>query len=194
MDFLFGEIRNLVKKINRVSNGQAKIVEMGDFMDIIHIEISPNDGLYKGASFLFKIRVDPYQKTESPTVFCMTPIYHPNIDTSDLEDLLPVDDNDFSTNACLNMFDNWQPGYGLDGMINGLLFLFYHPEIDDPLSPYISPGMSYEEFSENVHRSLLGEEVDGFFFERNLCDKQYEILRKQVDDLSELKIENQDPA
>ena len=113
-----------------------------------------------------------------PVVRCLTPIYHPNIDPTDaLED---------STNICLDMFDddNWNDVYGLDGTLQGILFLFYHPNIDDPLSPYFEPSLSEDEFKDNVMRSLRGENVEGVQYTCNIHSGAEDIAKND-----EMKVE-----
>ncbi|XP_041358643.1 uncharacterized protein LOC121375315 [Gigantopelta aegis] len=157
------EVHRLLKTIGRVSNGQAK-VESWDPDDVhkITLEISPNDGLYKGGRFLFEVIMEEDFPVTPPAVRCLTPIYHPNID--------PTDNAEGSTNVCLDMFDGetWDEVYGLDGALQGILFLFYHPNIEDPLSPYFDPSLSEDEFADNVKRSLRGEDVEGVEYTCNM--------------------------
>ncbi|XP_050416350.1 ubiquitin-conjugating enzyme E2 T [Patella vulgata] len=160
---LIKEVKKLVKNIESLSNGQAHILEMEDTMDVIKIEIKPSDGLYKGGTFIFKIRLHPNFPTDAPNVVCLTPIYHPNIDTT-----YDADNELDDSNICINMLDDWEPAYGLDGCINAILFLFYYPEIEDSLSPYIDAELSPEEFAENVRKSLQGVSIEDILFPRNL--------------------------
>ncbi len=96
---------------------------------------------------------------------CNTAIYHPNID--------PTGDEN---NVCLNLFDEWTSTYGLRDVIQGLLFLFYNPNLEDPLSSYFGDTMSTEEFEDNVRASLRGEDVDDYSFPRNYYGKDPEML------------------
>ena len=90
---------------------------------------------------------------------CLTPIYHPNIDTT-------CDDH----NVCLNLFDEWDDRYSLEDIIQGLLFLLYNPNVDDPLSSYFTLEMSDEELQQQIRQSLNGGNMDGvavYFPENN---------------------------
>ena len=55
-------------------------------------------------------------------------------------------------------------------MFQGLLFLMYHPNLDDPLSPLFEGQMDNESFLYNVRRSLRGQDVMGFKFEKMIDD------------------------
>ena len=55
---------------------------------------------------------------------CLTHILHPNILELDGE-------------VCLSIFDeDWVAGMSIGDYILGLLYLFHHPNFDDPLSDY----------------------------------------------------------
>lgn len=56
----------------------------------------------------------------------------------------------------MSLFDEWDSNFGLEDCVQGLLFLFYEPNLDDPLSPYI-PWDINEPFEETVQRSIRGE-------------------------------------
>lgn len=86
----------------------------------------------------------------------MTQIYHPNIDTLE-------DDGDL----CLSLFEEWESHFGLEDVVQGLLFLLYNPNLEDALCPIFSPDMTQEEFAANVKRSLNGEEIEGYAFPKN---------------------------
>ena len=85
---------------------------------------------------------------------CLTNIYHPNIDPTDQY-----------ANVCLNILDDWPPSYGLQDLIQGILFLLHNPNLDDPLSPYFDDFYDEEEFAKNVRMSLRGEKVEGVTFD-----------------------------
>lgn len=68
---------------------------------------------------------------------------------------------------CLSLLDEWQEKYGLEDAIQGLLFLLYNPNLEDPLSPMFDPEMSPAEFEENIQKSLEGGEVESETFEAN---------------------------
>ena len=90
-------------------------------------------------------------------MFCITDIYHPNIDTSDM----------FSTsdpNVCLNLLDSrkWSRKFGLEAAVLGLVFLLHNPNLSDPLFSDIERDK--ETFEKNVKKYMRGEDVDGRSF------------------------------
>lgn len=121
--------------------------------------------------FLFQIdiSVNDYPRN-APNVNCMTPIYHPNIDTVS-EELWPREDDDSgNTNICLNIFDvEWNEGMNLEDCVQGLLFLLYNPNFEDPLTPLFDSTTcsDMEQFAENVSLSLIGGNVEGIEYETN---------------------------
>lgn len=58
----------------------------------------------------------------------------------------------------------WESHMGLEDVIQGILFLFYHPNLEDPLCCIFSPDMTEEEYGANVKLSLEGGEVEGYTF------------------------------
>ena len=102
-----------------------------------------------------------------PEVTCTTEIYHPNIDPT----------SDGSNNVCLSLFDEWDPNFGIRDVIQGLLFLFYNPNVDDPLSSYFGDALSEGEFEANVRASLRGEDVEGYEFPWNYHGNDPDMLK-----------------
>ena len=166
---LMKQYRDLVRNIDSFSNGQASIAESPseeeDILTIIYVNISPNDGPYKGGTFKFKFDLsDDYPDISPPKINCLTKVYHPNIDQVD----------DYSEgDICLNLLDElWTPELTLEDYIQGLLFLFYNPNIEDPLNPAFLGSESEEEFEDNVQRSMKGEEIDGILYDKVLFDEE----------------------
>ena len=166
---LMKQYRDLVRNIDSFSNGQASIAESPseeeDTLTIIYVNISPNDGPYKGGTFKFKFDLsDDYPDISPPKINCLTKVYHPNIDQVD----------DYSEgDICLNLLDElWTPELTLEDYIQGLLFLFYNPNIEDPLNPAFLGSESEEEFEDNVQRSMKGEEIDGILYDKVLFDEE----------------------
>lgn len=162
------QYRDLVRNIDSFSNGQASIAESPpeeeDTLTIIYVNISPNDGPYKGGTFKFKFDLsDDYPDISPPKINCLTKVYHPNIDQID----------DYSEgDICLNLLDElWTPELTLEDYIQGLLFLFYNPNIEDPLNPAFHGGESEDEFEDNVRRSMKGEEIDEIVYDIVLFDE-----------------------
>ena len=152
------DFQQLMKSIASFSNNQAEVCHYEDNLDLFEVEIVPNDGFYCGGKFNFRLTLKDYPKT-APSVTCVTQIYHPNIDNE-------------SGDICLNLFDEWTKTSTLEDCVQGLLFLLYNPNLDDPLSPLFDPECDndFDNFAENVRRSLEGGEVEGCTFERNLVN------------------------
>ena len=111
--------------------------------------------------YLLQIEVPcDYENNEPPTVFCETDIYHPNIDTTDIEY------ETSGSNVCLNLLDRgtWNHKLGLEGAVMGLVFLLHNPNLEDPLTPDFDSVADLGDFEENVKRYMRGEEVDGRCF------------------------------
>lgn len=149
------DFHKLMKNIASFSNNQANVAHYEETLDEFKVEITPNDGLYSGGKFEFEVKVQDYPQ-KAPAVTCNTQIYHPNIDENG--------------EICLNLFSEWAETNTLEDCIQGLLFLLYNPNLDDPLSPWFDPEFDtdLEVFAENVRISLEGGVVEGNQFERNL--------------------------
>ncbi|XP_074643494.1 uncharacterized protein LOC141900477 [Tubulanus polymorphus] len=161
---LLKETMQLMKNIGSFSNDQAIVVRENDCLNRFKLRIKPNDGLYEGGTFEFEvILADDYPLT-SPTANCLTPIYHPNMNP----DQSYMGSN---SNICLSLIDEWFEGElrpTLEDLVQGILFLFYQPNLEDTLSTIIEDGADYKKFAENVRKSLRGGDVDGVWFTRNL--------------------------
>ena len=74
---------------------------------------------------------------------CVTKIYHPNIDTEG--------------HVCLNILrEDWSAAMDLNACINGLNFLFYAPNPEDPLNKEAAQLMIQDErsFERQVKRVM----------------------------------------
>uniref|UniRef100_A0A1I8G630 UBIQUITIN_CONJUGAT_2 domain-containing protein n=1 Tax=Macrostomum lignano TaxID=282301 RepID=A0A1I8G630_9PLAT len=152
------EFNRLIKSIDKKFSGQASIRDYdADNLNCFIVELAPNNGPYKHGKFLFQIHASEQYPDSAPDVVCLTDIYHPNIDA----------DLTLEHNICLNLFDEWNRTFGIEDCLQGLLFLLYHPNISDPVSSYFESGLDQATFIRNVGRSLRGEEVDGFTFQKN---------------------------
>ncbi|XP_078366702.1 nedd8-conjugating enzyme UbcE2M-like [Oculina patagonica] len=152
------DFHKLMKNIASFSNSQANVADYEETLDEFKLEISPNDGLYRGGKFEFEVKIQDYPKI-APNVTCTTQIYHPNIDDAG--------------EICLNLFSEWAETNTLEDCVQGLLFLLYNPNLEDPLSPWFDPedDTDLEDFAQNVRLSLEGGVVEGNEFERNLVDE-----------------------
>jgi len=118
-----------------------------------YAKVTPSEGLYKGATFKFKVDVDSEYPYKAPRAECQTLIYHPNID--------------FEGHVCLNILrDDWKPILTLSSVLFGLLTLFLEPNPDDPLNAEASKLMidKPQDFEKNVKNSLRGGYVLGRTF------------------------------
>ena len=156
----------LVKTIESFSDGQATLSENetdSDSLNIINVTITPSEGLYKNGKFNFEIDIsDGYPEINPPKIRCLNKVYHPNIDQID----------DYSEgDICLNLLDElWTPDLTLEDYVQGLLFMFYEPNIEDPLNPAFGGDEDEEKLRYNVRQSMRGIEIDGLEYENVLPD------------------------
>ena len=152
------DFHKLMKSIASFSDNQAEVCHYEENLQAFQVEIIPNDGVYCGGRFKFQVNLEDYPYA-APSVTCETRIYHPNIDHG-------------SGEVCLNLFEEWNATNSLEDCVQGLLFLLYNPNLEDPLSVlFDSESENYDEFTKNVWLSLQGGEVEGFGFERNLVNE-----------------------
>ena len=90
---------------------------------------------------------------KAPNITCLMQIYHPNIDDNGI--------------VCLNLFSReWTETHTLEDCVQGLLFLLYNPNLDDPNNPFFDREYdnNFDDFTENVRLW-----IEGAFnmFERN---------------------------
>lgn len=138
--------------------------------------------------FQFELYVDSYPES-TPKIICKTPIYHPNIDT--------IDDSFDDTNVCVSLLDDWCEDNSIDDCVQALLFLFYNPNLEDPLCPIICPETTEDEFGQNVKISLEGGDVEGVPFERNYgypCIESENVQKEECVDVQEVQSVKQEEA
>jgi len=122
-------------------------VEFKDPNDIMNFQLSitPSDGLYQGATFLFTINIPNSYPYDAPKAHCDTLVYHPNID--------------WEGHVCLNILrQDWMPVLSLGSVIFGIMTLFLEPNPDDPLNKEAAALMldNKKQFENNVRSSLKG--------------------------------------
>nr|XP_054762029.1 nedd8-conjugating enzyme UbcE2M-like [Lytechinus pictus] len=147
----------LMKNIKSFSNGQAVVTKWDDKnLGNFEVTISPNDGCYKEGEFVFEIFMESCD--DLPRLFCKTAIYHPNIDT--------IQDPDGE--ICINLFDvdMWNTNCSMQDLVQGLLFLMYNPNLEDPLCGAVNCS-SMEEFEEDVQTAIAGGRVGDYLFPVN---------------------------
>nr|ABV22329.1 ubiquitin-conjugating enzyme E2, catalytic (UBCc) domain [Noctiluca scintillans] len=153
-----GEIR-MQKELDEMELPDQVRIDFPDMNSLMHfhITISPDEGLWKGASYTFEFKVAPLYPHEAPKVKCETKIYHPNID--------------LQGNVCLNILrEDWKPVLSISSVVYGLLYLFLEPNPGDPLNHEAAEVLrnSRVEFGRLVGRSLRGGSVAGHVFPRLL--------------------------
>ncbi|KAG8529426.1 NEDD8-conjugating protein ubc12 [Bacidia gigantensis] len=119
------------------------------------LTIEPDEGMYKGGSFLFNFAINQNFPHDPPKVKCKQKIYHPNID--------------LEGNVCLNILrEDWKPVLNLNAVIVGLQFLYLEPNASDPLNKEAAEDLrsNREGFKRNVRTSMSGGAVRGTQFER----------------------------
>jgi ubiquitin-conjugating enzyme E2 M len=100
--------------------GAVTFADPADLTSML-LTVKPDQGLWAGGTFAFTIKVPDMYPHEPPKVLCVTPIYHPNIDTAG--------------HVCLNILrDDWKPVLDINAVIYGLIFLLYEPNPNDPLN------------------------------------------------------------
>jgi len=147
--------------LDQLTDGQVLLDELGWNETLpchtLYIRIRPNAGPYVGGQYRFQICLGPTFPQCAPEVACLDVIFHPNIDPTETEN-----------NVCLSTLDEWTPSCSLDDVIQGLLFLFHNPNLDDPLSPYVTVGMDEDEFVECVRKTMEGMLLDGCRYGRTV--------------------------
>ena len=97
-----------------------------------------------------------------PQVDVLTPILHPNMDHGL---------RGTGGNVCLSLLTpaQWRPHFGLDEVVQALLYLLHSPNLDDPYSPLFwdCGSVDYPLFEAEVREFLLGRKVRGVQFPRN---------------------------
>ena len=166
MSVVAKQYMSLFKSIQSFSDGQASISDNqkdDDSLTHINVTISPNDGLYKKGKFEFELDIsDGYPDVNPPKIRCLTKVYHPNIDQID----------EYSEgDICLNLIDElWTPELTLEDYVQGLLFMFYNPNVEDPLNPAFCGDEDEDRLRYNVRRSMRGKEVEGIEYDQVLPD------------------------
>ena len=134
----------------------AKIIfpNPNDF-STFHVNITPDSGYWKNASYQFIFTIPSHYPHSPPKVDCTTKIYHPNID--------------LQGKVCLNILrEDWRPVLDINSVIYGLIYLFYEPNPDDPLNHEAAELFRRDitQFERLVNRTLKGGTLDGTTFQR----------------------------
>ncbi|KAF2757654.1 hypothetical protein EJ05DRAFT_439828 [Pseudovirgaria hyperparasitica] len=147
------------KDLSELSLGSTMRTEFPNPDDILNFNliIDPDEGMYKGGSFLFHFAINQNFPHDPPKVKCTQTIYHPNID--------------LEGNVCLNILrEDWKPVLNLNAVIVGLQFLFLEPNASDPLNKEAAEDLksNREGFKRNVRTSMGGGSIRGQTFARVL--------------------------
>lgn len=139
------------------------------------LTIEPDEGMYKGGSFVFNFSINQSFPHDPPKVKCTQKIYHPNID--------------LEGNVCLNILrEDWKPVLNLNAVIVGmqvsrsngcyralpanclLKFLFLEPNASDPLNKEAAEDLrnNREGFRRNARTAMSGGTVRGVSYDRVL--------------------------
>ncbi|KAH6923285.1 hypothetical protein HPB50_026186 [Hyalomma asiaticum] len=109
-----------VSELDLPSTCQTVFPNPDDLMNF-KVIISPDEGLYRRGRFVFNFSVGSTYPHEPPSVKCVTPVFHPNIDPEG--------------NVCLNILrEEWNPVLSLNSVVLGLQMLFLEPNTDEPLN------------------------------------------------------------
>ena len=89
-----------------------------------------------------------------PKVLCLTKIYHPNID--------------YEGHVCLNILRDkeWTPIMTIEQVVQGISFLFYEPNAEDPLNKAAAEvmGKDISLFQRKIRETFYGGFYEGFAF------------------------------
>ena len=122
----------------------------------MHFEmvLVPDEGLYAGGAFLFRVDIPQSYPHDPPKVKCLTRLFHPNID--------------LNGNICLNILrEDWKPVLTITSIVYGLNFLFLAPNPEDPLNKEAASMMTQqaEHFERKVKTSIVrGCWIDDEYF------------------------------
>ena len=117
--------------------------------------ITASSGYWKGGVFAFTfVFPDKYPFT-GPKVTCVDKIWHPNID--------------LDGGVCVNMLRPWKPTYSTQVVLFGLLYLFTHPNPNDPLNQEAAKEMREQPavFARNAVNAMKGLRVNNIQFPKN---------------------------
>jgi len=143
-----------ISEMDTMAGAELVFPDQDDLMHF-NVKITPSEGLYRSATFLFNVEVPNNYPYDPPKVHCSTLVYHPNID--------------FEGHVCLNILRNeWMPVLSLGSVVYGLMTLFLEPNPDDPLNKEAATLMIEKpaQFERNVRTSLEGGYLLGKHFPR----------------------------
>lgn len=117
------DFQALAKNIAKDSDYQAYLCHKQKNSSKFSVTVTPNDGAYAGHSFKFNFHIPAEYPPVPPQIKCTRRVYHPNINEQG--------------EISLSLIDGWCGDVNnLRNCVAGLLSLFYHPNLDQPLSEY----------------------------------------------------------
>eukprot|EP00899_Mesostigma_viride_P022951 jgi/Mesvir1/3840/Mv19804-RA.1 len=119
------------------------------------VTLKPDEGYYRGGTFLFTFNIPTTYPHEAPKVKCKTKVFHPNID--------------LDGNICLNILrEDWKPVLSITSIIYGLQFLFLDPNPEDPLNHEAAERLreSPKQFESIVRRTMMGGQIGSTYYPR----------------------------
>eukprot|EP01054_Gregarina_sp_Poly1_P002389 Gregarina_sp_Poly_1__2388@NODE_163_length_12241_cov_147_232955_g145_i0_p8_GENE_NODE_163_length_12241_cov_147_232955_g145_i0NODE_163_length_12241_cov_147_232955_g145_i0_p8_ORF_typecomplete_len180_score25_68UQ_con/PF00179_26/9_1e35ProkE2_B/PF14461_6/7_8e07RWD/PF05773_22/0_021_NODE_163_length_12241_cov_147_232955_g145_i031783717 len=130
-------------------------VKFSNEVDCLNFQVivKPDDGYWKGGTFIFNVTIPPSYPHDPPKVRCDTKVFHPNINLEGA--------------VCLNILRaEWRPVLSIYAIIVGLLHLFLEPEVYEPLNQDAANELmqSKGNFANLVRQSMLGGRVNGEAF------------------------------
>jgi len=137
-------------------NVKAVFPIKGDFMNFsLILDVVEPESFWYGGLYEFKFSIPSDYPIGGPTVICVDKIYHPNID--------------LEGKICVSVLRPWKATYTIQIVMFGLLFLFSHPNPNDPLNPEAAEQMRKDEsnFKQLVRQSMRGSYVGGTHFPKN---------------------------
>jgi len=168
------ELATLMKNLKSQFDGQVKLKESFDFEsenDRIEFVICPNDGVYKDCEIEFTMSLKNYPAV-APRLLAKSHIVHPNIDYFTYDNYYDV---------CLNVLTDWgsyDKSYrSIDLVIQGVLFLFYEPELTD----HFIPGEALYDMStlqEAVDKTKYGGSTDGYYLREWITFQEFSPIYK----------------
>ncbi len=102
-------LTRFISDLSELSLGSTMKTTFANPDDILNFQltIEPDEGMYKGGSFVFTFAINQNFPHDPPKVKCTQKIYHPNID--------------LEGNVCLNILrEDWKPVLNLNAVIIGM--------------------------------------------------------------------------
>ena len=153
-----GETKKVAPGLIRMQKDVSELkLEKGMKMDFYNgkedlmnfkLEVMPDDGIYKGGTFIFDVKVPPSYPHDPPKVLCETTIFHPNID--------------MEGHVCLNILrEDWKPVLTIQSCMMGLQFLMLEPNPDDPLNKEAATMLANDrrQFERTVGETFRGRSL-----------------------------------